>query len=190
MAAAVGKMKRYGLERKAKVLIAAAVLMDILSLAVAAYFYLGPQRASPGPYGVAQAQGAYGNFAGMLALPLVFALITVALLLLLKYRYALIERYPQTISIPGLAYRTGAGGRRDSAGVAVNKVFTVFAAAVMSVAVIGFLATLAAFGPRPPVVLFAESMIVLAFSLIVLLFVLYKNASKGAIESAGRRRAK
>ena len=84
---AVTKLKRYGLEGIAKAFIAISLLLLVVSWIAAFYYY-----------------GIIGKSV-LFIIPLIFTLASVLILLMLRYRYALFERYPYLMNLPSLFYR-------------------------------------------------------------------------------------
>jgi hypothetical protein len=74
----------------------------------------------------------YGAHAGrpdLMIIPGIFLSIFVLFLLILYFRYALLERYPYLVNLPAFAYRLGIQKNPKTAGLVINRVFTVHALA-------------------------------------------------------------
>ncbi len=102
-------LKRYGLEKVAKVLIAIGMLFVLSSWVIGTYYF---------------------SVAGKTALfivPVLFTLVLAILLLVIKYRYTLFEKYPYLMNLPSLFYRIGDNGGSDDRSVAFSMIFTVHA---------------------------------------------------------------
>lgn len=111
-------LKRYGLESAAKVLIAVGFLLILLSW-VAAFYYFG--------------------HVGRLALfivPFIFTGVLVILILVIRYRYTLFEKYPYLMNLPSLFYHISERRGADNQSVAFSMIFTVHA---LVIAFLGFL---------------------------------------------------
>ena len=115
------QLKRYGLEKVAKVLIAVGLMLVISSWAIGAYYF-----------------GVTGKSA-LLLVPALFTLVLAILLLVVRYRYTLFERYPYLMNLPSIFYRIGENGGPDDRSVAFSMIFTVHAL------VIAFLGLLSVF---------------------------------------------
>ncbi len=103
------KLKRYGLEAVAKILIFVGFLFVLFSWAASAY-YLGP----------------IGKFA-LFLVPLIFTCVLAVLLLVIRYRYTLFEGYPYLMSLPSLFYHIKERKGSDNRGIAFSMIFTVHA---------------------------------------------------------------
>lgn len=115
------KLKRYGLEGAAKIFIALGLLLILFSWIAVAY-YLGP----------------IGKIA-LLIVPLVFTCVIAVLLLVIRYRYTLFEKYPYLMNLPSLFYRIGEQKGAEKQSIAFSMIFTVHA---LVIAVVGFLSLL------------------------------------------------
>ena len=100
-------LKRYGLEGVAKALIAIGLLLVLFSWALGAYYF-----------------GIAGKLALFIA-PLVFTLVSILLLLIIRYRYTLFEKYPYLMNLPSLFYRIGDKEGNDNQSIAFSMIFTV-----------------------------------------------------------------
>ena len=114
-------LKRYGLESAAKTLIAVGLLLIIFSWFVGVYYF-----------------GSTGKITLFIA-PLIFTCVSAALLLMIRYRYAIFEKYPYLMNLPSLFYRIGEQKGTNNQGIAFSMIFTVHA---LVMAVIGFLSLL------------------------------------------------
>ena len=102
-------LKRYGLESAAKILITVGFLFVLLSW-VAAFYYFG-----------------HVGKPALLIVPLIFTCVLIILLLVIRYRYTLFEKYPYLMNLPSLFYHIGERGRTDNQSVAFSMIFTVHA---------------------------------------------------------------
>ena len=100
-------LKRYGLEGVAKALIAIGLLLVLFSWALGAYYF-----------------GITGKLA-LFIVPLVFTLVSILLLLIIRYRYTLFEKYPYLMNLPSLFYRIGDKEGNDNQSIAFSMIFTV-----------------------------------------------------------------
>ena len=114
-------LKRYGLERAAKILIAIGLLLVLASWFAGAYYF-----------------GVIGNISAFIA-PFIFTCVSIVLLLVVKYRYTLFEKYPYLMNLPSLFYRIGEKKGTNNQSIAFSMIFTVHA---MVLAVMGFLSLL------------------------------------------------
>lgn len=115
------KLKRYGLEGIAKALIAIGLLLVIFSWFVSAYYF---------------------EFMGKITIfivPFIFTCISVLLLLMIKYRYALFEKYPYLMNLPSLFYHLGEQKDKNKQSIAFSMIFTVHS---LVIGIMGFLSLL------------------------------------------------
>jgi hypothetical protein len=119
-------LKRYGLESGAKILIVIGLLFNLFAWFVAAYYF-----------------GLTGSKITLLIVPFIFTCVSVILLIVIRYRYTLFEKYPYIMSLPSIFYRIGEGkdgGSKQS--MAFSMIFTVHA---LIIAVVGFMGLLLTF---------------------------------------------
>ena len=112
------RLKKYGLEGTAKVLIAIGVLFAILSWIAGAYYFSSVGRPA------------------LFIAPLVFTFVIAFLLLVIRYRYMLFENYPYLMNLPSLFYHIEERKGTDNKSVAFSMIFTVHA---LVIAFLGFL---------------------------------------------------
>jgi hypothetical protein len=121
------KLKRYGLEKGAKVLIAIGLLFNLVAWIVAAYYF-----------------GLAGNTFSLFIVPFIFTCVSALALLVIHYRYTLFENYPYLMNLPSIFYRIGGG--KDGAGkqsMAFSMIFTVHALVIAMVGLMGLVLTFA-----------------------------------------------
>ncbi len=119
-------LKRYGLEGRAKILIAIGLLFNLFAWFVAAYYF------SPA-----------GGKITLFIVPFIFTCVSAILLIVIKYRYTLFEKYPYLMNLPSIFYRIGEqkdGGNKQS--MAFSMIFTVH---TLVIAVVGFMGLLLTF---------------------------------------------
>ncbi len=113
------RLKRYGLEGIARILIAVGFLLVILSWISGVYYFGITYKAA--------------LFIG----PLIFTCVLILLLLIIRYRYELFEKYPYLINLPSIFYHIGDGKKGvENQSKAFSMIFTVHA---MVVALLGLL---------------------------------------------------
>src|SRR5271157_489303 len=116
------KLKRYGLEGAAKMLIIIGLLFNLSAWVVAAYYL-----------------GLIGGKVTLFIVPLIFTCISAVLLLVIRYRYTLFEKYPYLLSLPSLFYRIGGQKNTSKQSIAFSMIFTVHA---LVIAVLSFMSLL------------------------------------------------
>lgn len=103
-------LKRYSLEKVAKILIVIGILLVISSWIVGTYYLWNASR------GVV-----------VFIVPFIFTCVLALLLLIIRYRYTLFEKYPYLMNLPSLFYRIKEKKNTDNQSVAFNMIFTVHA---------------------------------------------------------------
>jgi hypothetical protein len=114
-------LKRYGLEGIAKVLIAVGLSLILFAWFAGIYYFRNTSRTT------------------ILIVPFVFTCVSVLLLLIIRYRYTLFERYPYLMNLPSLFYHLGEQKNANKQSIAFSMIFTVHA---LALAVVGFLSFL------------------------------------------------
>ena len=87
---------------------------------------------------IATAIFAYGSskIPNLIIVPSIFLGVFALILLILRFRYPLLERYPYLVNLPAFAYRLGIQKNPKTAGIVINRIFTVHALASLYVAVL------------------------------------------------------
>ncbi len=116
-------LKRYGVEGIAKILIAVGLLLILFAWFAGVYYF-----------------GLTGKPALFIA-PFVFTCVSALLLLIIRYRYTLFEKYPYLMTLPSLFYHLGEQKGTSKQSIAFSMIFTVHA---LVLAVVGFLSLLLA----------------------------------------------
>ncbi len=101
-------LKKYGLEKVAKILIIIGVLLVLSSWILGAYY-----------------SGITNRGLIIFIIPIIFTCVLAVLLLMIKYRYTLFEKYPYLMSLPSLFYRIEDKKNTDNKSVAFSMIFTV-----------------------------------------------------------------
>jgi hypothetical protein len=118
------RLKRYGLERVAKVLIVIGLLFVLFAWIAGAYYF-----------------GIVGMANTLLIVPFVFTCTLVVLLLIIKYRYTLFEKYPYLMNLPSLFYRIQEKKGSDNQSVAFSMIFTVHALVIAFLGLLSLILT-------------------------------------------------
>ena len=100
-------LKRYGLESTAKGLILFGFLLILFSWIVGVYYY-----------------GIIGKIT-LFVVPFIFTCVLALLLFIIKYRYALFEKYPYLMNLPSLFYRIKERKGTNNQSIAFSMIFTV-----------------------------------------------------------------
>ncbi len=111
------KVAHYPLSSGARLILLAALIVNVLATLAFASSY-GAARPS------------------LLILPGIFLTVFAVLLLILHFRYDLLERYPYVVNLPAFAYRLGIQKNPKTAGIVINRVFAVHAFASLFLSVL------------------------------------------------------
>ena len=149
------KVTRYPLSSGAKSILFIALIINI----IATYAIIN--------------SNAYGVNTNLFIVPYIFLAIFALFLLVLCFRYSLLEKYPYLVNLPAFAYRLGIQKNSKVAGKVINRVFTVHALASLFVSLLYLIfasAIVSQSGHPAPVEIFA---LVLVFILAV--FIQYRR---------------
>jgi hypothetical protein len=103
------KLQRYRLEKGAKVFIVIGLLLILISWILAIHYLTINQTAKD-------------RFA-LLLIPLIFTAVAAILLLVIKYRYTIFERYLYLMNLPSIFYRISGGKDTKKQSIAFNMIF-------------------------------------------------------------------
>lgn len=118
-------LKRYGLEESAKMLIAVGLIFNLFSWLVAAH-YVGA-----------------GYKLTLFIVPFTFTCVSILILIAIRYRYVLFEKYPYLVNLPSIFYRIGEGKNgKNKQSIAFSMIFTVH---TLVLAVMGLMSLLLTF---------------------------------------------
>ena len=105
------KVVHYPLSNGARAILVAALIVNIIASAA----FIG--------------SNSYSSRPTLLIIPGIFLGAFALLLVVLRFRYVLLERYPYLVNLPAFAYRLGIQKNPKTAGTVINRVFTVHALA-------------------------------------------------------------
>ncbi len=117
-------LKRYGLQGIAKVLIAIGLLFVLFSWIACIYYF-----------------GITGNIPLFIP-PLIFTCVMAILLLLIKYRYTLFEKYPYLINLPSFFYRIKERKGSNNHSIAFSMIFTVHGLVIAFMGILSLVLTI------------------------------------------------
>ncbi len=118
------ELKRYGLEGAAKTLIAIGTLLILFSWITVAYYFNQSGRAV------------------LFIVPFIFTCVLILLLLIIKYRYTLFEKYPYLMNLPSLFYRIKSKKGSDNQSIAFSMIFTVHALVIAFMGLLSIILTI------------------------------------------------
>ncbi len=118
------RLKKYGLEGAAKMLIIVGFLLLLISWIAGTYYF-----------------GLVGKPA-LFIVPLAFTCVLAVLLLVIKYRYALFEKYPYLMNLPSLFYRIKERKGKDNQSIAFSMIFTVHALVIAFLGLLSLVLTI------------------------------------------------
>ena len=122
------KLKRYGLEKGAKILIVVGLLLILVSWIMAAYYITVNPTAK--------------SSLALLLVPVIFTAVAAILLLVIKYRYTLFEKYPYLMNLPSIFYHLGERNDTKKQSTAFNMIFTVHSLVIAFLGLMGLLLTI------------------------------------------------
>jgi uncharacterized membrane protein len=137
------KAVHYPLSGAAKALILSAFIINLLALFVVAYYYPSLPNVTPTHYGINGAPNSYGNKSSLLIIPGIFIALFVFLVLILRFRYTLLEKYPYLLNLPSFVYVLGTKTSPSVQGEVINRVFSVFSLSVLYVSLLNLTISLA-----------------------------------------------
>ncbi len=117
-------LKRYGLEGTAKILIVIGLLLVLFSWIVGVYYF-----------------GITERFALFIA-SFIFTCVLAVLLLIIRYRYTLFEKYPYLMSLPSLFYRIEERKGTNNQSAAFSMIFTVHALVIAFLGLLSLVLTI------------------------------------------------
>ncbi len=117
-------LKRYGLEGAAKALITVGLFLVILSWFTGVYYF-----------------GIIGRMT-LLVVPFIFTCVLAILLLMIRYRYTLFEKYPYLMNLPSLFYRIREKKGTVNRSVAFSMIFTVHALVIAFLGLLSLVLTI------------------------------------------------
>ena len=158
---AAKNLKRYGLEKGAKVFIVIGLLLILISWILAIHYLAVNQIAK--------------DRLALLLIPLIFTAIAAILLLVIKYRYTIFERYPYLMNLPSIIYRIGGGKDTKKQSIAFNMIFTVHSLVLTFLGLLSILLTLSiGSNAKTSSPFFYLYFVVIAF-LIISVFIIYRR---------------
>ncbi len=125
----------------------------------------------------------YENKPNLLIVPGIFLVIFALLLLVLRFRYALLERYPYLVNLPAFTYRLGIQKNPKIAGMVINRVFTVHALASLYVSVLYLIFSTAILQQNGKLAL--PEIFVLVIVFVVTVFVQYRRIYMSFAQTQG-----
>jgi uncharacterized membrane protein len=150
-------VKHYPLSKAARIAIAIALIFNVLALLSVAYYYPGLPDIVATHVGLNGVPNSYGYKSTLLTIPVIFLAIFLLLLLVMRFRYTLLEKYPYLINLPSFVYRLGMEKDSKMQGEIIGKVFTVYSLVILYVSTLDFAITAALLrqsqGILPPVIL-------------------------------------
>jgi len=158
---AAKNLKRYGLEKGAKVFIVIGLLLILISWILAIHYLTVNQIAK--------------DRLALLLIPLIFTAIAAILLLVIKYRYTIFERYPYLMNLPSIIYRIGGGKDTKKQSIAFNMIFTVHSLVLTFIGLLSILLTLSIGSNAKTSSPFFYSYFVVIAALIISVFLIYRR---------------
>ncbi len=104
-----------------------------------------------------------------------FSAVAALILLVIKYRYTLFERYPYLMNLPAIFYRMGGGKDTKKQSVAFNMIFTVHSLVLTFLGLLSILLTASIGSNAKTSSPFFYSYFIVIAVLIVSVFVIYRR---------------
>ena len=155
------KLQRYRLEKGAKVFIVIGLLLILISWILAVYYINVNQIAK--------------DRLALLLIPLIFTAVAAIILLVIKYRYTIFERYPYLMNLPSIIYRIGGGKDTKKQSIAFNMIFTVHSLVLTFLGLLSILLTLSIGSNAKTSSPFFYSYFVVIAVLIISVFLIYRR---------------
>jgi hypothetical protein len=111
----------------------------------------------------------------LLLIPLIFTAVAAILLLVIKYRYTLFEKYPYLMNLPSIFYRIGEGKDTKKKSIAFNRIFTVHSLVLTFLGLLSILLTLSIGSNAKTSSPFFYSYLIVVAVLIVSVFLIYRR---------------
>ncbi len=168
------KIKRYPLSNLARAALLIGLILNIFVWLTIAYYY---------PTSITQ------NSKAFFIIPTVFTLIFVLFLLILRFRYALLERYPYLINMPSFVYRLGMAKDPETEGKIINKVFIIHSLAALYISVLEIVITYSVLPINgvEHTQLLLPSLLIVIVVFVVSVFGLYRNIYISFAKKVNRR---
>ena len=158
---AAKNLKRYELEKGSKVFIVIGLLLILISWILAIHYLTVNQIAK--------------DRLALLLIPLIFTAVAAILLLVIKYRYTIFERYPYLMNLPSIIYRIGGGKDTKKQSIAFNMIFTVHSLVLTFLGLLSILLTLSIGSNAKTSSPFFYSYFVVIAVLIISVFLIYRR---------------
>ena len=130
------KFKRYQLSSAARAIILLGVLINIATWLAIAYYYPALPNTIPTHFNASGMPTSYADKIVVLLVPALLSAIIIVILLVLRYRYALLERYPYLLNLPAFAYRLGIEKNSATHGTIINRIFTVHTLSILYISIL------------------------------------------------------
>ncbi|MDE1856264.1 MAG: hypothetical protein KGH49_03460 [Candidatus Micrarchaeota archaeon] len=154
------KVTHYPLSSGARAILVAALIINVIATGLFVSY--------------SQSATAAGTFSDSLwILPAVFIGVFVLILLLLRFRYVLLERYPYLVNLPAFAYRLGIQTDPKRAGIVINRVFTVHTFASLYTSALYLVLSTSIIGQNSQFIL--HSILILVAIFILTVFIQYRR---------------
>jgi hypothetical protein len=156
------KVKHYPLSNLARAALLIGLILNIFVWLTVAYYY---------PTLPMQDSSAF------FIIPAIFTLIFVFFLMVLRFRYTLLEKYPYLINMPSFVYRLGMAKDPETEGKIISRVFIIHSLAALYISVLEVVITYSVLpinGMRNVQILLPSILIVIAV-FVITVFALYRN---------------
>ncbi len=170
------KVTHYPLSRFARITLLCGLIVNIIALLIFAHYY--QMLPSTIPNHLNLNHNALGPKTSLLVIPAIFWTVFVLFLVIIHFRYTLLEKYPYLINLPSFVYRLGMEKNPKLEGEVINKVFTVYSLTMLYVPIVNLILTLSLL-PNAGHGLYARTILPFIFItvaiFVIAVFALYRN---------------
>lgn len=139
------KVKHYPLTQAARIIILLAAVLDLIAMLYIAYVYPTLPQTIPTHYGPNGAPTTYGSKSVLLIAPVIVLIISFLFLVIMRFRYTMLEKYPYLLNLPSFVYRLGMEKNQNVQGQILSQVFTVYSIVLLYLAILNLVITTALF---------------------------------------------
>ncbi|MGC8479615.1 MAG: DUF1648 domain-containing protein [Candidatus Micrarchaeia archaeon] len=164
------------LSKQSKIIILLSLIITVLAVIVLWNNYNALPNTVAIHYGLNGQPNAYGPKAALLIPTTLLILITFLFILILRFRYTLIEKYPYLINLPSFVYKIGFEKNKKVKSELINKVFTVYTLSILYISILNLLITFSISTSNASLLL--PSLFVIIIIFVVSVLALYRNIYK------------
>lgn len=161
------KVRRYPLSGEAKFTLLIASIINLIVLVLVAYYYPALPNVVATHYGISGSPNSYGYKSTLLIVPGIFLAVFFFFLLILHFRYVLLEKHPYLLNLPSFVYLLGEKSPALQ-GEIMNRVFAVYSLSAFFISLLNLIITTAILEQRTRFLLPALLIVIAVFIATVL----------------------